>query len=89
MQTLTPEAAGCAPGEAVLLQSSELVEDVDVGVIGTAVVLLPEKLGIGIKNKYFSDREERKKKTQQQKTKTATNYCSYTFVYFIFTGACL
>lgn len=39
---LAPEAAVGAPGEAVLLQSSELVEDVDVGVIGTAVVLLPE-----------------------------------------------
>lgn len=39
---LAPEAAGCVLGEAFLLQSSELVEDVDVGVIGTAVVLLPE-----------------------------------------------
>lgn len=67
IQTLTPEAAVCAPGEAVLLQSSELVEDVDVGVIGTAVVLLPEKLGIGFKKKYFPDREEKKKKP---KTKT-------------------
>lgn len=73
MQTLTPEAAGCAPGEAVLLQSSELVEDVDVGVMGTAVVLLPEKLGIGIKNKYFSDREERKLK----KNPTTKNQDSY------------
>lgn len=45
---LTPEAAVCVPGEVVLLQSSELLEDVDVGVIGTAVVLLPERRGIGI-----------------------------------------
>lgn len=50
---LTPEAAVCVLGEAFLLQSSELVEDVDVGVIGTAVVLLPERWGTGIKNKYF------------------------------------
>lgn len=39
---LAPEADGCVLGEAFLLQSSEFVEDVDVGVIGTAVVLLPE-----------------------------------------------
>lgn len=64
--TLTPEAAVGAPGEAVLLQSSELVEDVDVGVIGTAVVLLPEKLGMGIKNKYFPDREKRRKRTKKK-----------------------
>lgn len=92
IRTLTPEAAVCALGEAVLLQSSELVEDVDVGVMGTAVVLLPEKLGIGIKKKYFPDRKEEKKKPKkhhQQKTKTTTNYCSYTFLYFIFTRACL
>lgn len=85
IQTLTPEAAVCAPGEAVLLQSSELVEDVDVGVIGTAVVLLPERLGIGIKRKYFPDGEE-KKKTKQLKTIAAT--FSY-ILYFIFTRACL
>lgn len=64
--TLTPEAAVGAPGEAVLLQSSELVEDVDVGVIGTAVVLLPEKLGMGIKNKYFPDKEGKKTKKNPQ-----------------------
>lgn len=80
IQTLTPEAAVCALGEAVLLQSSELVEDVDVGVMGTAVVLLPEKLGIGIKKKYFPDREE-KKKPNQQKPKATTNYFSYTFLF--------
>lgn len=67
--TLTPEAAVCALGEAVLLQSSELVEDVDVGVMGTAVVLLPEKLGIGIKKKYFPDRKEEKKKQKSTTNK--------------------
>lgn len=51
--SLTPEAADCALGEAFLLQSSELVEDVDVGVIGTALLLLPETAVAGIKNKYF------------------------------------
>lgn len=55
---LTPEAAGCVLGEAFLLQSSELVEDVDVGVIGTAVVLLPERLRSGIKNKNLPDEEK-------------------------------
>lgn len=53
---LTAEAAVCVLGEAVFLQSSELVEDVDVGVIGTAVVLLPERSGTGIKTKYFPAR---------------------------------
>lgn len=53
---LTPEAAVCVLGEVVFLQSSELVEDVDVGVIGTAVVLLPERLGTGINNKYLPAR---------------------------------
>jgi len=57
---LTPEAAVCVLGEVVLLQSSELVEDVDVGVIGTAVVLLPERFGTDIKNKYFPARGNKK-----------------------------
>lgn len=77
-----------------MLQSSELVEDVDVGVIGTAVVLLPGKLGIGIKNKNFSDREEEKK--SKQKTKTTINVAAtlsyilylpeHAFDLFIFLG---
>lgn len=53
---LTPDAAVCVLGEAGFRQSSELVEDVDVGVIGTAVVLLPERSGTGIKTKYFPAR---------------------------------
>lgn len=57
---LTPEAAVCVLGEAVFLQSSELVEDVDVGVIGTAVVLLPERSGTGVKTKYFPARGKKK-----------------------------
>lgn len=94
--TLTPEAAVGAPGEAVLLQSSELVEDVDVGVIGTAVVLLPEKLGMGIKNKYFPDREKRRKKQKKTTPKqlqiiaAALSYMLYlpehAFDLFIFLG---
>ena len=63
-------------GEAFLLQSSELVEDVDVGVIGTAVVLLPERWGTGIKNKYFPARGKKPLAAQ----------LSYPF---IFTRACL
>lgn len=55
---LTPEAAGCVLGEAFLLQSSELVEDVDVGVIETAVVLLPERSGSSIKNNNFPAKEK-------------------------------
>lgn len=38
--SLTPEAVVCVLGEAFLLQSSEFVEDVEVGVIGTALLLL-------------------------------------------------
>lgn len=38
--SLTPEAVVCVLGEAFFLQSSEFVEDVEVGVIGTALLLL-------------------------------------------------
>lgn len=38
-----PEAVGCVVGEVFLLQSSEL-EDVEVGVIGTELLLLPEQV---------------------------------------------
>lgn len=38
--TLTPEDVGCVVGEVFLLQSSEL-EEVEVGVIGTELLLLP------------------------------------------------
>lgn len=37
-----PEAVGCAEGEVVLVQSSELEEE-EVGVIGTELLLLPEQ----------------------------------------------
>lgn len=35
-----PEAVVCVLGDAFFLQSSEFVEDVEVGVIGTALLLL-------------------------------------------------
>jgi hypothetical protein len=38
-----PEAVGCVGGEVFLLQSSEL-EEVEVGVIGTELLLLPEQV---------------------------------------------
>lgn len=38
----TPEAVGCVVGEVFLLQSSEL-EEVEDGVIGTELLLLPEQ----------------------------------------------
>lgn len=71
VSVLTPEADGCVLGEAFLLQSSEFVEDVDVGVIGTAVVLLPERSGSGIKNKNFPVGEKKQ-----------TNSCSSTTLSF-------
>lgn len=37
-----PEAVGCVVGEVFLLQSSEL-EEVEDGVIGTELLLLPEQ----------------------------------------------
>lgn len=37
-----PEDVGCVVGEVFLLQSSEL-EEVEVGVIGTELLLLPEQ----------------------------------------------
>lgn len=43
--SLTPEAVVCVLGEAFFIQSSEFVEDVEVGVIGTALLLLlPAKI---------------------------------------------
>lgn len=38
--SLTPEAVVCVLGDAFLLQSSEFVEDVEVGVIAIALLLL-------------------------------------------------
>lgn len=37
-----PEAVGCVEGDVFLVQSSELEEE-DVGVIGTELLLLPEQ----------------------------------------------
>lgn len=86
VSVLTPEADGCVLGEAFLLQSSEFVEDVDVGVIGTAVVLLPERSGSGIKNKNFPVGDKKTNKLLQLNYLIFSYLPEHAFDLFMFLG---